>query len=301
MVRLGAEALDELTAHDRAIAAAYEGVTGPLASIFSALPAEHAAQHIFLLDEAGRPVDRVHSDVESSQEEYEQHWRQRDLRMALAVANPGQVLSDVHHINPSAFERSDIYHALLRPFGVRYSLFGTTRVGRGFTLAHCLFRPPRMGAFDERDVRMMARLMPHVQRAIDLRMELGRLQSLASDLANALDLAPSPVFLLDERGEVLHQNLAAERVVAKADGLVVRLRRLVPTQPGSGAQLEATVRRVLAFAEGSRRAAGARAPLSVVQMPRAVGVPLSLVVHPLRPRNALRARGDARARARRGA
>jgi DNA-binding CsgD family transcriptional regulator len=283
---------------ERLVQRIYDGVTEDgLERMMKGWPEQFRSigGHTMVLDPHGDVVDGAHHEFAGGQLEYEQHWRDLDPRMSLARSSPGRVFSDIQHIEPKAFERSDVYHAVMRPFGARYSLFGSMPLARGYTLAQGMMRGPSAGAYDDDEVRTLMRLWPHLRRGIDLRLELGTLRSRVADLVNALDAMPSPVFVLDHDTRIQHYNAAAARLVDTHDGLSIKNQRLLTSHPKTTAQLRATISNAIAFADAA--STGDVPAITVVEVARATGSPLALVVHPLRPRNALRARGHARARA----
>jgi DNA-binding CsgD family transcriptional regulator len=110
---------------------------------------------------------------------------------------------------------------------------------------------------------------------------------------------PSPVFVVDGHSRLQHFNAAAGRLLEARDGLFVRQQRLVASRPAVTAQLRASLARALTYADAASRApsSNAKAPATVIEIPRASRRPLGLVVHPLRPPNVMRTRGHDGARA----
>jgi DNA-binding CsgD family transcriptional regulator/PAS domain-containing protein len=274
---------------------------GELSSMFAAWPRtlESSALHTMLIDpRAGVVESSVCGEVTGAPAEYELQWRDKDPRMALAVAQPGRVLSDAHHIDPVAFECSDVYHAVLRPFDLRYSLFGTLHLASGHVVAQAAIRGFDPGSYEAPEIAVMEHLWRHLRRAADLRLELHAMSARVADLNGALDAMPSPVFVLDARGHIQQFNAAAERVLAARDPLFSRQGKLVTCQSRETSRLRAAITQAVRYADAGKRGvdASTHAPSSVITIARGKGNPLSLVVHPIRPRIVLRARTEARAR-----
>lgn len=269
--------------YDHASAASLDAMLEPWPRAFRS-----TGLHSFLLDSRGSIVESSVVAIDGptgAPEEYEGHWRAVDPRLALAAARPGQLFSDVDHIEPRSFEQSDLYHAVLRPFDLRYTLFGSIQLAGGHVFAPAAMRSRRAGAYSHEEVAAMERLLPHLSRALHLRLELAALRAHAADLTTALDHSRTPVVLLDAAGCILHLTAAANAVLATRDTLEVRTRRLVARHPSTAAKLRAAVDQALRFADlPSSSREKAEAPATVVDIPRERGPSLTVIVHPLRPR-----------------
>lgn len=84
-----------------------------------------------------------------------------------------------------------------------------------------VFRGDRAGAFDETHVRLLRALMPHVQRALELRQHLGRDEHSLSLTRAALDMLAVGVGIVDAALKIHFINdLARRHLVAPHSGLV---------------------------------------------------------------------------------
>lgn len=77
---------------------------------------------------------------------------------------------------------------------------------------------------DAEDLARVARVVPHVDRAVRLRRRVGALRAERDALEAVLDEIPAATLLVDSHGRVRHANRAALRLAAKEDGF--RLTRL---------------------------------------------------------------------------
>jgi DNA-binding CsgD family transcriptional regulator len=289
-----------LRLYDHATEADLEAMFMPWVSAFNS-----SGAHCMLLDRSGAVVetwgvsDGVDTELMSRRtREYETDWRGFDPRMELALRHPNRAFSDVQHIDHTAFERSEMFHICLGRLDLRYSFFANLHLANGYAFAHSLMRGASRPAYAAEECAAIERLWPHVRRAFDLRLELDALRSRVADLGSALDTVPSPLFVVDARGRVRHCNLAAERLLAARDALVVRNQQLVTTHSAATAQLRAAVVQAVAYADQPSHGKGQPIPpMLVVEVARAERAPLAVVVHPIRPRLVLRTHADDRARA----
>jgi DNA-binding CsgD family transcriptional regulator/PAS domain-containing protein len=65
------------------------------------------------------------------------------------------------------------------------------------------------------ELEIMGLLAPHIRRALTIHETLDFKERRLSDLSSALDLAPRPIFLLDDQGALQEANRAAERFLAE--------------------------------------------------------------------------------------
>ena len=131
----------------------------------------------------------------------------------------------------------------------------------------------------DENVRRLQRLAPHLGRALDATLKLGRLADGTRQLARVLQLMPNPALLLDGKGRVTLANPAAESLLQTSDGLTLDRDgglRLAATLPAETAALSRALAQALAVASGTgaelggplrlTRPSGA-APLLVLPVP----------------------------------
>ena len=162
------------------------------------------------------------------------------------------------------------------------------------TLGQAFLRKPRKGPFDAEQIRFLGALMPHLRRALHLRHLLRAAREQIDDLRSALDAMPGAVAIVDAAGMLLCANVAANRLFAARDGLVLEQGRISARRSIEAQALAAALRETARSAEG----VPGRPPRSprVVFVMRGRGRALGLVLAPLRPANALRLHADRHAR-----
>jgi DNA-binding CsgD family transcriptional regulator/PAS domain-containing protein len=92
------------------------------------------------------------------------------------------------------------------------------------------------------------RLVPHIQSAVRLHYELLSLRSLTGDLNDALETTGTAVVVCDHHGGVRFVNTAAERVLARRDGLGIHAGRLAAQHCRGGRSLHRATAETAALA-----------------------------------------------------
>ena len=109
-------------------------------------------------------------------------------------------------------------------FARRYDTFeemgGPIPLAPGLFGDWCVHRGRHNKPFDERDRDRLEQLLPHLQRALQLRRRLGTLEVSSAGLA-ALDALAIGAVVCDGAGAVLFANTAAEMHARSGDGLVL--------------------------------------------------------------------------------
>jgi DNA-binding CsgD family transcriptional regulator len=157
----------------------------------------------------------------------------------------------------AALVESDFYNQYMKPMGSLYALAVDVREPGG--LEARLRAARRIGSedFGKPEKTLCARLVPHLQRALQLH---GRLRSVESErdlYADTVDQLAVGTILLDDSGRLLRMNHVAERVIRERDGLSLREGRLCTADRDSSRKLARLI-------EASQATQNARGP-SVVE------------------------------------
>jgi DNA-binding CsgD family transcriptional regulator len=139
--------------------------------------------------------------------------------------------------------------------------------------------PPHETDRAEENARHLQRLTPHLGRALDATLRLGRLADGTRQLARVLQLMPNPALLLDGKGRIALANQAAESLLEANDGLTIDREgglRLAATVPAENAALSKALAQALEVASGTNAELGGplrmtkpsgAAPLLVLPVP----------------------------------
>jgi DNA-binding CsgD family transcriptional regulator len=197
---------------------------------------------------------------------------------ALALkARTAPILAD-EIVERRDLERSDFYHLVLTPFELHHALFLPAVLQADRFEAFTIWRSLRQGPFDRASTALLELLLPHVQSALRTRRVLAAAADRAARAEAALDAVATPTFLLNVHSRVVHRNAAAEALLAAADGLAIRERRLAARDPRSHEALQAAIH--AAVRAGS--ALPSRPPGAVAIARPSGKQPLQAIISPLR-------------------
>ena len=175
----------------------------------------NSGSHLFLLDRATGLVthDAYFGMPDVLMSEYDTGHVLQCPRVRNARAHPQRsILYDYQHTDEREIDRSDYYHWLQsRGDGIRYYLGARLSLlndAQGFL--SFAFRKSE-GHAQSRHIRRVRRILPHVNRAIQMGQRLGAAGIAAATYAEALARQAIGVVALDERGHVLLVNDAVDR------------------------------------------------------------------------------------------
>lgn len=224
----------------------------------------------------------------TANEHYERHYGALDPRRLLVERMPvGTLIADHEHFDEAFVRRDEFYQDYLRPLNLRYAAGGRVLETPDLSAVVAVIRAPEQGPFLAQDMAVLKRLGPHLARAAQLhqRLALSRRENLAR--TEAVNRLPFGLLIVGADGRVLTANRAAERMVAEADGLLVRHGRLTAVQLKESAALAESVTDAVATAaqrhHGRSGGAGLRItrpsgkmPYSVLVAPLAATDPFAL-------------------------
>ena len=154
---------------------------------------------------------------------YREHYQWNPWARTMLDVPVGQAVIVSSLLQPSELFKSGFYADVLRPQGIvdimnvkNISLsqdgavggFGFCLSARGIGEAH-------------RHIRRMQRLVPHLNRALEGSLQLGRFADGRQQLASVLQLTPNPALLINARGCIVLANAAAEALLRTGDGLLI--------------------------------------------------------------------------------
>jgi DNA-binding CsgD family transcriptional regulator len=162
-------------------------------------------------------------------------------------------------LSASDLQRTEFYQDWLRPQGLLHCIGSVVlRTPSLFVLLSSL-RDASRGPFKSEQLRLVARIRPHVQRAVEAQRRRATDLQVKNASVAALDRLPYGWIVAEANGRAVHLNAAAERMTAKG-GLDLR-----------DPNLRMLIERVAKTGLGGDRA-----------MPRRTGRPLWVSVLPLR-------------------
>jgi DNA-binding CsgD family transcriptional regulator len=120
-----------------------------------------------------------------------------------------------------SFVQSEFYTQLMQPMGAFYALAVDVREPSGLEARLRAARSAEAREFGEREKELCARIVPHLQRSLQIHGRLRRVESERDLYAGAVDQFAVGTILLDEQGQVLQMNQVAARLIEEGDGLTV--------------------------------------------------------------------------------
>ncbi|MEI9923519.1 MAG: LuxR C-terminal-related transcriptional regulator [Bradyrhizobium sp.] len=196
----------------------------------------------------------------------------------LMEARPGTIIRRESILGDSAFRASDFYNAIFRPHVLWHWMFGPILAEPPHVAVFGISRRPSAGEFDEREFKTLLRLVPHLQRGLQISLRLQRLNHRRCELEGVLAYLPMGVAILDAKGKVLFLNPLAEDIIASEDALGVKDRQLVAADSAEANNLSRLIGKAAATGNGVGASPGDAMTLSR----RSGSRPLQVLVVPLR-------------------
>ena len=204
------------------------------------------------------------------------------LGMALLHAFPERRAFDYYSVIPrEQLLRSDLFNDYIRPMG-GYRAVGVVPYRRdGLNSFMSVCRGERGADFDEADVATLDRIVPHVTRALRIRLQLNAADAKVAAALGTFDQIDAGVAVVDRELRPIAINQRLEQILLRHDGLVLSRRTLTASDRASAAALSDMVWRA---ASEDPRVASARTML--LRRPSAQP-PWSVTVRRLDPRQML--------------
>lgn len=153
--------------------------------------------------------------------QYGEYYAQHDLWVTAARAKQlfDQVLLGSNVVEDRILEQSQFYHDFLRPVGIHHLTGAMIRTADGKHAVIGVQRPRDARAYDEGELRRLGRLLPHLQRAMEIRQKLKQSETRQQTVLAALDHLRLGVVMIGRTGKIVHINAAAESILDLDDGL----------------------------------------------------------------------------------
>jgi DNA-binding CsgD family transcriptional regulator len=151
---------------------------------------------------------------------YRQHWFSTDMRIAAGAAMPvGEPHNERQLVDKSKWNRSSLLNEFLLPSDYPFMVATWLHKSAHKVVALTFEGSIRRGPFDENDTRKLRRLIPHVQRALEIRDRLEAHEVQASALTSVVEQSHIGVIMLDQRGRILEATGLADRLLKTECGL----------------------------------------------------------------------------------
>lgn len=219
-------------------AAGEEGWSNTLSRICRAFKA--CAAGLLIHDfSAGRGAVRYGSNISPGfREAYTRKFSAKNPWLRPVANGQEQTVNTGEELFPgSQLVETDFYREYLQPQNLYHGLCGVITRRQDEVSFINLFRSPKMAPFDDGDKAALYRLLPHLGRALKLHDELQRDRQESNNFRELLALLPIPYLLVDHCRRLQFQNLAAERILERADGLISRNGYLVASSRKNNQEL----------------------------------------------------------------
>lgn len=215
----GKQAMDE---NDLAgvVAAAYEAAAGGSWIDFGTLLGRFVGAQASSLRLLGGSPNLIALPQSSMEQAYLNYYRHIDPYRSPAALNAptlpriDQPLLGQELVPTEEFRRTEYYNDYVRPHGQHHMLGAILKVSEPMTLG--LHRNDAAGPFTDLERARLQALMPHLQRALQLRRRLAFDAAAAIAGRAALDALSLCVIVVDASLQVLHANAAAATLCATA-------------------------------------------------------------------------------------
>jgi DNA-binding CsgD family transcriptional regulator len=125
-----------------------------------------------------------------------------------------------------SYFRSGLYNEIFAPQGLAHAAVACAFRSPDYFVPLGIFRRKGQEDLGQREHDILKRVLPHLERAMQIGLRMGLLESRQAASDELLDRLPFGVMLLDATGVICKMNAAAQAIVAANDGLSVRQRRL---------------------------------------------------------------------------
>jgi DNA-binding CsgD family transcriptional regulator len=191
-------------------------------------------------------------------------------------------------LSAELFRATRFYQQWVKPQGVAYAC-GAIVMREGQWLTQLVLqRVPNQPPFTRHELGIFNRLMPHLQRAIQMRQRFRDLQMGQNFLTSGLDVLAMPTILIDELGQVAHCNRSAQQTLSGRRDLWIENGHLCSRTAAHTIKLNLEITKAIQASRGS----ASDAP-GVVLLPRTGKKNLMLLISPLHASGAAKIRGGA--------
>src|SRR5215467_12177220 len=169
---------------------------------------------------------------------------------ATRLVRPGMAFATDSFVSASTLIRTQFYADVLRPQRILHGGIGMLAQDAEKSVGFSVFRSREVGPFEERDLRFLLALLPHVKRAAQIAWRLAAAADSEQAKGIVLDQIDHGVVLIDSGGRVLFTNRAADEILALGDGLSLTADGLRAGTRADTRRLESLVAEALKVAGG---------------------------------------------------
>jgi DNA-binding CsgD family transcriptional regulator len=230
-----------------------------------------------MVQEAGAPqILAMTENVSTGLNAYRQYYWNRDVwieggkKLGISQVGASQDL-----LPDTEFEETEFYRDWCRHMDVFYVVGSVFRVGHNNLGVLGIHRPRAAGTYQDEDKSLVARFLPHIQRALQIRNRLGQAALVQGVSLEALHRSETAIVVVAANGHLIFANSQAEELFLDG-GLCVQQGRLATSIPSDTVRLLALIRSASDLGEASNKPGG------IMAVRRSSRLPLTLLVAPFR-------------------
>ena len=155
----------------------------------------------------------------------------------LATAVPDEIVLREQDLTDAQWHRAALYREVYRPAGLYHGLGAVVLKTRRHIGLLGLQRPRKAGAFTQRELARLTRVLAHLRRAVSVTAKLADMEGMARVHEMLWDRMPYGIALLDAEAKLIWANRAAWTILDSGDGLSARAGRLQAARLGDHAAL----------------------------------------------------------------
>jgi DNA-binding CsgD family transcriptional regulator len=178
---------------------------------------------------SARDIAIASHDMESRQEDvislpidpefvrsYAEHWSRRNFLWDATSKLPlGQVFNFDAAMPREQFFRSALYNSWFRPQQLDHALGANFLRDGSLSMVATIYRPSSQPDFGDREIARFKALLPHFQRALQMRWDLKCVQHLSGDIRAVLEAIGRPALLVAGDARLILSNTEGDEAIRK--------------------------------------------------------------------------------------
>jgi DNA-binding CsgD family transcriptional regulator len=201
-----------------------------LVALTRRLNGRHATIHLGNTDFSGFSFGLNYNHDPEALVAYAAHYfKINPLNPPLTRVQAGTALGHHELVPVRDYRRTEFYQEFSRRYDLEGSATAVLAQAGGQITCLGVTRENGSDPFTRGEISILQRLVPHLQRALDLNRKLALLRNELNDADAALALLDFGVIFLGMGGTVVRSNTFAEEILKQANGLAVRDGRIVAT------------------------------------------------------------------------
>ncbi|MCC6776177.1 MAG: helix-turn-helix transcriptional regulator [Hyphomicrobiales bacterium] len=172
---------------------------------------------------------------------YREHYLRNPLSLFMSTVPAGRLVRSEEILPLEQLKKTAFFDEVLRPQDVAHFAMVPLAVKQSFQVGLTLCHSERQGPYQSEELRLIARLFPHMRRSLLLGFRLDGYKALQRAEFSVLDRLSAGIVLLDTVARMTFANAAARNIIAEGGPLRLRNSVLVTATPRYSQQLAALI------------------------------------------------------------